>query len=76
VEIATFNMYPNPAREQVIVEADALLQGKIISVFNSQGSLVARQIAEARNTINTNDWPSGAYFLRIGETGKKLLIMR
>ncbi len=76
VEIATFNMYPNPAREQVIVEADALLQGKIISVFNSQGRLVARQIAETRNTINTNDWPSGAYFLRIGETGKKLLIMR
>jgi Secretion system C-terminal sorting domain/PQQ-like domain len=80
-----FHVFPNPAHDQVSIGCNGLASGSMINVsmFNSGGSLVYRQIfAPGSNgsiTINRSaSMYSGVYYIRItlpsGETKEERLI--
>jgi hypothetical protein len=69
-------IYPNPAQEQVIIEAQQEISGKLLTVFNLQGQLITQQILQQKTTLNTNSWPNGTYLLRIGDAARRLVIMK
>ena len=69
-------IYPNPAQNQVNIEAEGEIEGEILTIYNAQGRLIARQILQQKTIVNTNSWPNGTYLLRIGAVGRKLIIMK
>ena len=57
-------LYPNPVSDKLIVETDEALG--TVEVYNLMGALVYSQKNCANKLeINTSDWPSGIYFLRL-----------
>jgi len=79
-----WNVYPNPASSIVIVTAspDALIspdsyREQQFQLFNAYGQEVKIQnLVIGKNEINISNLPSGIYFLKIGNTAKKILISR
>ena len=69
-------IYPNPAQNQVNIEAEGEIEGEILTIYNAQGRLIARQILQQKTIVNTNSWPNGTYLLRIGAVVRKLIIMK
>lgn len=69
-------IYPNPAQDQVTIEAESSIEGETLEIYNIQGRLIARQVLQQKTIVNTNSWPNGTYLLRIGGMGRKLLILK
>lgn len=68
----TFRVYPNPAKENVVMNYTLPL-GKtaILSIYDAKGSLTDKvNLKEERYTWNTNGFSPGVYFLSL-ETGSK-----
>lgn len=70
------NIYPNPAQDQVTIEAESSIEGETLEIYNIQGRLIARQVLQQKTIVNTNSWPNGTYLLRIGGVGRKLVILK
>lgn len=64
--------YPNPFSEQLQIRSSA---NQLLEIYNAIGILLytKQNIEFEEITINTNDWPSGCYFLKRGNTVKKLI---
>ena len=62
--IAGFSIYPNPASEYVIANADALIQS--ISLYATDGTLVA---SKAGNVLNVSEVAQGAYIVKVEVSG-------
>lgn len=59
--ISTSRVFPNPAEDLININAD-IKEGTLISVYNSNGSLVAQQISNVgKNTLNISLLPVGLY---------------
>lgn len=69
-------IYPNPAQDQITIEAEASIEGETLELYNIQGRLIARQVLQQKTIVNTNSWPNGTYLLRIGGVGRKLVILK
>lgn len=69
-------IYPNPAQDQVTIEAESSIEGETLEIYNIQGRLLARQVLQQKTIVNTNSWPNGTYLLRIGGMGRKLVILK
>jgi Secretion system C-terminal sorting domain/Pregnancy-associated plasma protein-A len=67
-------VYPNPAAAVVYISSSdtASLAGKMLNVFNLQGTRVMQQqLTKSTNKIAIAHLPAGTYFLRIGEGNDK-----
>jgi len=83
---STFNIYPNPASDQIIIELvfDKKINTKIelFDLVGKQIKLVSSFVGnESKNTVDISDLPSGAYFIKVttegnGNFNKKLIITR
>ena len=62
--IAGLSIYPNPASEYVIANADALIQS--ISLYATDGTLVA---SKAGNVLNVSEVAQGAYIVKVEVSG-------
>lgn len=70
------NIYPNPANEKLIIEVGNHLVGNDLEVYNSRGQMVLKQAISNENNINTTEWTSGLYFLKLANSSRKILIIR
>lgn len=63
-EANSFRMYPNPANNQVYVQADSEIQ--TLSIYNTLGALVeVVNVNRESTTLNLEKYNSGIYFLNI-----------
>lgn len=66
-------VYPNPASDYIIVENT--LAGDIIQVFSINGQFIkSLQTSGNRHRFSIEQLPRGAYFLKINDTVKRILI--
>jgi hypothetical protein len=70
----TTNLYPNPARDQVTITANAEMTR--ITVINYVGQLVlTSEMSQSKVVLNTSDFESGIYLVRI-ETESEVITKR
>ena len=63
-------IYPNPANNYFKIKTD---QESTLKIYNSLGRLIANQEKTTQTTINCVSWPSGIYFVKIGQQIHKLI---
>lgn len=72
--LSNFNIYPNPATQQITLNLENSIFKKV-SIYNNLGQIVKRSKS---TKINISNLPSGIYFLQIetdkGKSSKKLII--
>jgi hypothetical protein len=67
-----FSVYPNPAKSQINVKADAKLLGSIYTVYNNTGKLVlSGKIISENTTIELGNLSGGIYLFSVGENLKQ-----
>lgn len=68
--IEGIKVYPNPVKENLFIN---LLEKSIVAVYNISGQLVfTKSLSEGKNMINTSEWKTGMYYIRIsGASGDK-----
>ena len=77
-QVASFNLYPNPATNFTNVELELTKDADVtISVFSLSGQLVAnetltnRQEGNIKHRVNTSTLPKGIYFVTVQADGMK-----
>lgn len=70
-EADSFNIYPNPFDNQLIVKMDGVMK---IEAFNSMGQKIISVEAQDEITIDTSDWDGGVYFIKLN--GKTLKVLK
>lgn len=65
IEIKSLSVYPNPASEYLIVNADTLIEG--LQLVSTSGATVAET---SGNIMNVSEIPSGNYILKIKVAGQ------
>jgi len=77
---ASFNVYPNPARDEIVIEASfsELYNDTKFAIYNTSGSsVVPYNLLDERKTIDITNLPNGLYFLEIispyGKFSKKIV---
>lgn len=61
-----FNIYPVPATENIIVLANTISQGDILSVFDIRGQLLIQiPVTQLKTDINISAFSKGIYFLKL-----------
>lgn len=80
--IPAFNLYPNPATEEVVVEVASAVPQQL-QIHDQAGRLVLHQLLEPgsnRHTIQTSQLAAGFYLVAVSSTGgiavKKLMVMK
>ena len=63
-------IYPNPANNYFKIKTD---QESTLKIYNSLGRLIDNQEKTTQKTINCVSWPSGIYFVKIGQQIHKLI---
>jgi hypothetical protein len=67
-----FSVYPNPAKSQINVKADAKLLGCIYTVYDNTGKLVlSGKIISENTTIELGNLAGGIYLFSVGENLKQ-----
>lgn len=67
-----FSVYPNPAKSQINVKADAKLLGSIYTVYDNTGKLVLTGKINSENTvIELGNLSGGIYLFSVGENLKQ-----
>lgn len=60
------SLYPNPAKQQLTLQAEAAVKGSTITIQNSTGNIVSNQIVDTLPyQINVSELPRGVYFLSL-----------
>jgi hypothetical protein len=77
IQKSQFNVYPNPAREEITVLSDMFNDGCDVLVYNHLGALVLRS-ALANNKLNVSSLKPGLYIIELDRNDilmrKKLVI--
>jgi uncharacterized protein YxjI len=72
-----FQIYPNPALNYFVIEADDFSKHEYIDMYNCVGQkLMQIKLLSKRTTINISDLPAGIYFIRSSNysQSKRLII--
>ena len=73
ISYINFNIYPNPFNNSITIETEYSFN-EPITIYNITGQIIYRN--ELKNNIyrlNTSEWEKGMYFIKIGETTKKIV---
>ncbi len=69
----TFNIYPNPASTQVIIETATEMHGQSLLVLNYQGKVVRQTIIDSKLTsMRVDQLNAGLYFILLKNTEGKI----
>ncbi len=66
-----FLIYPNPARETLIIESDLSSIGKTYTIYSIMGKEISTGNLTSQNTINIEHFSDGVYFISLGEEAKQ-----
>ena len=67
-----FSVYPNPAKSQINVKADAKLLGSVYNVYDNVGKVVLSGKINSENTvIELGNLSGGVYLFSVGENLKQ-----
>jgi len=66
-----FLIYPNPARETLIIESDPSSIGKTYTIYSIMGKEISTGNLTSQNTINIEHFSDGVYFISLGEEAKQ-----
>jgi hypothetical protein len=67
-----FSVYPNPAKSQINVKADAKLLGSVYSIYDNTGKFVLSGKINSENTvIDLGNLSGGIYLFSVGENLKQ-----
>ncbi len=74
----TLEIYPNPAKDAIILKLSSYSNGNIIRILNSQGMLVKSIETTLNNnltseTISISDLASGLYFINVGTISSRFI---
>lgn len=73
----TFNIFPNPASDQVTINSVA---NGVLSIYSTEGKKVRSLIVNSNQQIELSDFKNGSYFVKYqtdkGSVVKKLIIIR
>ncbi|TXE19133.1 T9SS type A sorting domain-containing protein [Psychroserpens burtonensis] len=74
-DVFNFKLYPNPTKNQFIIQLDPLVQLQKVAIYNTLGQVV---LTSEEKNINTSTLSSGSYIVEIitnnGKSSKKLII--
>lgn len=59
-----FNIYPNPATEQLFIEAENLIDGKVV-ITNMLGQMVWKGLCNSKTQIDISYFNSGLYLINV-----------
>ena len=69
-----FSVFPNPASDQISIEANEYLMGNEFAIYNSIGKSVRKgSITSKKTVVNLNDLPNGIYILSINNQIYKVI---
>lgn len=65
-DMASLQVYPNPASKELFIKMPAAADGAWLEVFDAQGRLIERQSCSGpEHRMDTSRWPQGHYTLRL-----------
>ncbi len=70
IDEASFELYPNPFDNQLVVKMDGLMY---VEIFNCLGQKITAVEAHDELTLDTAEWDNGVYFVRINGLTKKVV---
>ncbi|WP_299336841.1 T9SS type A sorting domain-containing protein [uncultured Psychroserpens sp.] len=76
VDLTSFNMYPNPAKDQVTIELNTNTFGNVtVHVYDLQGKLIIDNLISEDNTMimDVSDLHNGMYFVKLNTNNKTLV---
>lgn len=74
-EELAWKIFPNPASSQLRITVEEKLLGQKASIYDTNGKKIsAILLSDPLTTIDTRTLPCGAYYLRIGNEGRKFVI--
>jgi hypothetical protein len=69
-----FSVFPNPASDQINIEANEYLMGNEFAIYNSIGKSVLKgSITSKKTIVNLNDLPTGIYILSVNKQVYKVI---
>ena len=75
LEKVALKIYPNPAELAINIDVKSTNSDDIdLSIYSTQGQLIYTGSIQDSETVNTSNWPSGMYFVIVGNTSEKLII--
>jgi hypothetical protein len=76
VEENRFKIYPNPSKGLFTIElATENNESREVLIYNIQGKLILQQrMLQERLQLNSEVWPVGVYFVRLGSETQKLVV--
>jgi len=69
----TLSVYPNPANDLVQVQLNDP-ERRDLEVFNMMGQPIERHAYATYHSVDVSQWSAGIYFVRCGETTKRLVV--
>ena len=70
-----FQMYPNPAQNQLHIIFNKEIKTKQLQVFNAHGQLVhTHHSPQEQHSIDISRWSSGIYFLKVDEEVERFVV--
>ena len=75
-EVKQFSIYPNPAKDQITINGDVSLIGKIYLVFDQVGKVVYKgSIDKASTLLSVTNFSNGVYTLQIDGQCRKTFVV-
>ncbi|MEZ4798290.1 MAG: T9SS type A sorting domain-containing protein [Flavobacteriales bacterium] len=76
LEMATFDIYPNPAKNDITISRNALKGTGTLVIFDALGRVVMTEnILGQKHNFNVETLESGVYFIRVENEGTRKLII-
>jgi hypothetical protein len=68
------SIYPNPAQNQLTISG--MQNSEYVSIFSQNGTLVSKQLTDAKGNVEMGNLANGIYTIKIGDKTKKIVIRR
>lgn len=69
-----FNIYPNPTNGIINIDLETINDNMVIELRNALGQIVlSEKVTTLHTQLNTNNLLSGVYFIKVGNTTKKII---
>jgi hypothetical protein len=74
IKEASFLIYPNPAKDFVIIKGKSTTSNPL-TIRNAIGQLIYKENWNGYQQLSTSNWANGIYYISIGSSTKKLVII-
>ena len=61
--VVSFNVYPNPVSDNLVIETEATIEA--VTIYTVTGVMVYSEVDFNDNTINVSDFANGVYIMKV-----------